>query len=348
MPQQRLTEEQQLGLAVDDLIALASKVDRLDVVASGPGQVSISSEERSWSARVVARDAMGEPDVRQLVARAGRGANVAVANEISEPARALLSAKGWSWLDRRLGAHIADGERSVDILYVTRPEDQGDRPRPLRTSSPSTDGPIRGRAGISYAAALLCHPGERPSLRSIAAVIGMSPTSVSTAAKHLAEAGLIEPDGSPAYPDLFDALAAVWGPLEARPVAAVPEPDDPRLHAHVDDLTSRGWALGGDLAALELGAPIFTTDERPVQWVPTLVELRRAERHLGSAAWSERAGVLAVPSTPLVNLTRGGVGASGWPLPHPVFAALDLAQDPGRGREVLDQWSPEGFRAVWR
>jgi hypothetical protein len=36
--------------------------------------------------------------------------------------------------------------------------------------------------------------------------------------------------------------------------------------------------------------------------------------------------------------------------PSPVVAALDLARDPARGREILEQWSrdlPAGMRRVW-
>jgi hypothetical protein len=37
-----------------------------------------------------------------------------------------------------------------------------------------------------------------------------------------------------------------------------------------------------------------------------------------------------------------------WPLAHPVFVALDLAQDTGRGREILDAWTPpERWARVW-
>lgn len=37
-----------------------------------------------------------------------------------------------------------------------------------------------------------------------------------------------------------------------------------------------------------------------------------------------------------------------WPLALPLFVALDLAQDPGRGREVLDGWtSDHAGRRVW-
>jgi hypothetical protein len=37
-----------------------------------------------------------------------------------------------------------------------------------------------------------------------------------------------------------------------------------------------------------------------------------------------------------------------WPLAHPLFVALDLAQDVGRGREVLDRWTPDTrWPRVW-
>lgn len=37
-----------------------------------------------------------------------------------------------------------------------------------------------------------------------------------------------------------------------------------------------------------------------------------------------------------------------WPLVHPLFVALDLAQGLGRGREILDAWAPdERWTRVW-
>lgn len=345
----RIGDDEQLELAVDDLVALGARLDRLDVVATASGVVSIRHVDgRSWPVRVVARDAVGESDVRQLQARAARGRKVVVANQISGPARALLSVKGWSWLDRRFGAHLADGESSIEILFVPHPGVGTEGNGAVRTARPAADGPIRGRAGIAYAAAVLCRPEDPPSLRSVAAAIGMSPTSVSNAAKLLVDGGLIERGGTPSCPDLFDALAAVWGPLKVAPVASMPRLDDQRLQTHAGDLARAGWALGGDLAALELGAPLFSTDDRPLLWVPTQVELRRAERHLGSATWPDRVAVLAVAPTPLVCKMRRPPGPSGWPLVHPVFVALELARDPGRGREILKKWSPKGIRPVWR
>ena len=37
-----------------------------------------------------------------------------------------------------------------------------------------------------------------------------------------------------------------------------------------------------------------------------------------------------------------------WPLTHPLFVALDLAQDRSRGVEILSDWAPPSeFRRVW-
>lgn len=111
----------------------------------------------------------------------------------------------------------------------------------------------------------------------------------------------------------------------------------------------RRWVLGGDGAALQLGAPIFSTDTRPWLWVPTQVELRRAERRYEPTWWENRAAVLAVPPTPLVCQQRRPAAEDGdWPLPQPLFVALDLARDEGRGREILARWEPEGVDVVWR
>jgi len=175
----------------------------------------------------------------------------------------------------------------------------------------------------------------------------MSPTSVSNAAKLLGDAGLVV-DGRPVRPDLFWTLAAVWGPLKAVAIATPPDPNGKTIRANAHHLDEPGWALGGDLAALELGAPLFMIEHRPLFWVPTQVELRRAERYLGPATWDDGAAILAVPPTPLVTRRRRPPVQDDWPLPHPVFVALDLATAGGRGREILEQWTPEGVEPVWR
>jgi hypothetical protein len=82
----------------------------------------------------------------------------------------------------------------------------------------------------------------------------MSHGAVGDAAKLLRKAGLILPDGGPEVPDLFWALAAVWGPTRITPVVSMPTFDQAkRWQAQTDNLGEPGWALGGDDAAAAWG-----------------------------------------------------------------------------------------------
>lgn len=355
MPAPRISSDEQIALAIDDLAVVGSHLADLDVVPTGRDRVDLhprSAGDRGLSAKVIASEAVGIGDVERLAGTEARGRKVVVADRISDEARQRLTALGWSWLDRKAQrAHFRLPGRDFDLVALpdALPAVGDDRAkRHLRAKPLASEGPIRGRAGIAYAAALLCSPDAPPSFRSVAASVGMSPTAISNAVARLAEAGLVGQDKEPVLPDLFWTLAEVWGPITAAPIALPPDPDDPMLQPNVGQLDQPGWVLGGDLAAAELGAPLFSTEHRPWVWVPTQVELRRAERRYGKASWEDRAAVLAVPATPLVCQLRRPGGAPGWPLPHPVFAALDLARDRGRGREILEQWDPEEARAVWR
>jgi len=55
------------------------------------------------------------------------------------------------------------------------------------------------------------------------------------------------------------------------------------------------------------------------------------------------------PRAPAPVCPRGArLGNQRWPLAQPLFVALDLAQDPGRGREILNDWTPpEPWHRVW-
>jgi hypothetical protein len=287
--------------------------------------VTIEAGSDTWSAPVTAVDALSLAGARGL----GDGDQIVVGHQISRDARDHLTATGASWFDRRVGAHLVNGNRTFDVRLVgDQPSDRAGPPAPFRG-----DGPIRGRAGVSYAAALLLSPDDPPTMRAVAREVGMSPQAISNAAKLLAEHGLVI-DGRPAIPDLFRALADVWRPAKVAFVATAPDP-----------AKQPEWVLGGDGAALELGAPVFATDDRPTFWVPSQTEARRAARALGTADPSTRAATVQVPSTPLVISRR--VEHDPWPLAHPLFVALDLARDQGRGREILEQWHPEGVARVW-
>jgi len=354
MPSTRNGHDEQLALALDELARLGSQLDDVSIVVAGSDTANFQfADDGGWPAKVLAYDAVGEAQAKHLVATAARGHKVVVANRISEPARQYLAAQKWAWLDRRIGAHIPTRGRDIEVRYAERGHPgratDDDGPTPMRVPRPAAEGPIRGRAGIAFSAALLCYPTDPPSFRSVAAAVDMSPTAISNAVKHLVAAGLVGPDNTPTLPDLFWALAEVWHPLKVFAIASAPEAGAREFATNVDRLDEPGWVLGGDLAASELGAPLFSVERRPWLWVPTQAELRRAERVQGRAAWEDRAAVIATPPTPLVcRWRRASPAGTSWPLPHPVFAALDLARDPGRGRDILAQWSPEGADPVWR
>ena len=87
----------------------------------------------------------------------------------------------------------------------------------------------------------------------------------------------------------------------------------------------------------------------PEFFVPDATVLRRAAALLGNAtATSAAKAIIREAPVPAVVKSRTAAETSGWPLAHPLFVALDLAQDEGRGREILNAWTPEGdWDRVW-
>lgn len=346
MPAIRTRHCDQVALAVDDLVAAVTPSAGLSISPVDPdGRVVVAmAGVEPWEATVHPRSSLSPRDAQALIAaEADDGAHIVVADQIAAEAKEWLAPASWSWLDRRSELHLRHGDSTVEVRFPPG----GLHPEPrlrLALAAPASDSPIRGRAGISYAAALLLGGAAGPpSIRSVARQIGMAPSTVSEAAAYIRAAGYIRADGQPELPDLFDALVAVWRPVHATPVATRPLPGDlERLDPNVDDLDEIGWAQGGDEAALAWGAPMFLSGDRPWIWVPDLPTARRAERQLGTTAWDDAAGIIAVPPTPLVctGRRRAPSDTIEWPTPHPLYLALDLARDPGRGREILDGWKP--------
>ena len=79
--------------------------------------------------------------------------------------------------------------------------------------------------------------------------------------------------------------------------------------------------------------------------------VRRATTLLGAAtsATTAQAAVRVAPVPAVVQSRVSPIaGFIDWPLAHPVFVALDLAQDMGRGREILNGWTPrDRWIRVW-
>lgn len=273
------------------------------------------------------------------------GLRVVVADRVTREAREVLKEAGWGWLDLRGHLHLAGFGLFVDA----------DVPPMGEASVRSV--PLAGRVGVEVAAQLLLSPDEPARVRKIAAELGRAPSSVSHTLTALQAAGLVDAHRRAAFPDLFWELAAIWRPIQAD-VKTVPAQGDGAVnHAlkiGLDTIaTTSGWALSDSVAAATYGAPVaLRSDHPPDFYVPDSGILRRAVHLLGTAAnHDSRGATLRIAPVPMVCANRvdpAGWADPVWPLALPLFVALDLAQDAGRGREVLDGWTPHhGGRRVW-
>jgi hypothetical protein len=303
-------------------VFLEIKTASLVTADSAPGQL------RRWSISI-------EPDAVPLV----------VADRITADGRDQLTRAGWSWLDLRGHLRLVGPGLFVDSDVPTLTE-----PRPAREG-------LSGQVGIELAALLLLDPTTRIGVRSAAAALGRAPSSISEAYAALHVAGLVDAKRRPAVPELFWELAARWE-TASRDVATIPgegrDRDTSALHIGFENVESTvGWALSDTMAAALYGAPVSMRADHPRDFhVPDHGTLRRAVQLLGPAVSpSARAARIRVAPVPLVCARRidGTEWANDeWPLAHPLFVALDLAQDPGRGREILDAWTPrEPWARVW-
>ncbi|MGH3276608.1 MAG: helix-turn-helix domain-containing protein [Streptosporangiaceae bacterium] len=275
---------------------------------------------------------------------------VLVADRVPERARAELRSHGWGWLDLRGHLHLAGQGIFVDADVPSALE------RPERADA------FSGPAGLEVACSLLLNPGARRGVRDLARELGRSPSTVSQILGALRRQGLAEDDGTAIVPDLFWETAGSWQPREAA-LAEPPRLGDGGASAALrlglqDAENETGWALTGTLAAAAYGAPVAARSDYPPEfYIPDMAVLRRATRLLGQASDAgNRAASVRVAPVPVICQRR--VAAAGprtppharrrWPLASPLFAALDLAQDPGRGREILDGWQPpQPWHRVW-
>lgn len=322
------------------------------VVASGHGSV-VSIEVKAVASRAEpGRIATALPgwneQLRGLRHKVGDDVyGVLVADTIPSATKAILRDHGWGWFDRR-------GELDLRvpglIIHTTDLE-----PDPNRHGRAPAKDPIRGRAGFSVAACLLVEPGATPGVREMARAAKIAPSSASEALADLREASLLTAAGAALVPELFWTLADAWGPRRYL-LAAIPPPGQrTRLAFGLDDLAEPGWAVGGTIAAAAWSAPVVVGSAAPPDfYVADEAELRAARRELGDASSADTAGcTLAVAPTRLVVCPRFAANAMTtswlhWPIVHPLFAALDLAQDRARGVEILEGWTPPApFTRVW-
>ena len=269
---------------------------------------------------------------------------VLVADEISRGARQLLTDAGIGWFDRRGNIRIWSPPLMIDTAVPAQP-------RAARTVH-STDA-IKGRGGLAFAVELLLAPQDAPTLTAIARRAGLALSSVSEGASVVRAAGLVRSDGRPLVPELFVAVAEAWRP-KWRWLAESPALNDASrtgpLTLGLDNVSEPGWALTESRAAIGWGAPLVVSGASPpALYVPEPRIQRRALDLYGEGAPSETRGArIAIAPLPVVCGPRYKVPGEGWLGTHPLFVALDLAQDPARGAQALGAWQPPSpFERVW-
>jgi len=188
------------------------------------------------------------------------------------------------------------------------------------------------------ATALLMEPAAGVAVRELARRLGRSASTVSEVLAALRRADLIDDRHRVEGTQLFWQVADRW-PATRTDLARLPMPGDNatvseplRLGLH-DAENTAGWALTDSAAAVAYGAPLAVrTGELLDFYVPDQAILRRATTLLGAASSRSQARcAVRVAPVPAACSHRVDVAANPfeWPLAHPVFVALDLAQDAG-------------------
>ena len=278
---------------------------------------------------VEVKNRVTESDVGGVVAQVRKYAKAAkadgvvlVADRISTPARHVLSSSGIAWLDRRGHLRLRGPGLLVDSdvpPLVAEPAD-----RVVDLFSPT---------GCDVAMALLLTPAERLGTMEIARRTGRSPGRTSELLAAMRHAGFVEGTGQPLIPDLFNALADEWSP-RWHPLAATPPP-------------ASMYRLSGTLGAIWHKAPVVVTSDWPPEiYVDDRWNLRHLLSSVGLADEGPAAASVALCPSRYGFSIEAGISQD-FPVANHVVVALDLAQDPGRGREILDAWTPEGHIRVW-
>lgn len=267
-----------------------------------------------------------------------------VADRVTEAARKVLTLRRSGYLDLR-GRMALRTDRLILDTAIQPIKERAERAAALS-----------GKAGLEVATHVLMHPERPVSVRELARQLDRSPSTVSEILTALRREDLINSKNVPTSTDLFWHVAERW-PVSRIYLATSPPPGDAGrqrpLRLGLDTVgIEPGWALTDTAAAAAYGAPLaFRSDQLLDFFVPDQMIVRRATTLLGTAASSMQAGAsVRVAPVPAVVQSRIDWGDSPleWPLAHPLFVALDLAQDSGRGREILEAWTPDSrWSRVW-
>lgn len=268
-----------------------------------------------------------------------------VADRVTESARRALSVTGAGYYDLR--GHLALHARGL-VLNAHVP---AVKERPTAQADALT-----GKAGLEVATSLLMAPGRRVAVRELARDLGRSASTVSNVLAALRHDDLIDEANTVAGTELFWRVVQRW-PSKRIHLTRPPLPGDSSLASplrfgiHIED-DPVGWALTDSAAANAYGAPLASrTDQVLDFFVPDESVLRRATNLLGVSDSPMQARV-TIRLAPVPEVVRHRVHPPDnpyeWPLTHLLFVALDLAQDQGRGREILEAWTPtEPWHRVW-
>ncbi|MBI2709770.1 MAG: hypothetical protein HYX34_08745 [Actinobacteria bacterium] len=313
--------------------------------ASGPWDMVGTIEGVPVVIEVKANPTVG--DVLALVDRASDGAHkVLIARHLWSPVRDELQGRGVSYFDGRGRLRLWHRPLFVD----------SDVPGMSGASESSSRWRIDSPSGLDVALAVLDGSAAR-GVRAAAEAMGRAPGTVSKQLAALRSAYLVDDEGQPVAPALFEAVVAVWRP-DRVPLADLPRPGagsvNARLGIGLDDPDGAGWVLSDARAAAAWGAPVMLAGNAPPDfYVPDAGVLARARVLLGDAEYGRHACTLAVAPCPYVcrrRYDRAGVVDEPFFAPSPIVAALDLAVDPARGSETLERWSrnlPPELPRVW-
>ena len=270
---------------------------------------------------------------------------VVVARRVSQTVADALTSAGIGFFDARGRLRIWQRPLLIDTTIAASDESSPTVPASwLRLDTASV---------LDVALAVLDGTAGQ-GVRATAAIVGRAPGTVSKQLAALRSAGLVD-DALPMVPDLFEAVVDIWHP-QRLPLADLPRPGagrvNERLHVGFGDVGGAGWVLADVAAAAAWGAPVVVTSGSPPDfYVPDRGIVALARTLFGPAEYGSHACTVAVAPSPYVcrrrHDQRRAFGTE-FLAPSPVVAALDLATDPARGREMLELWSRDLSHEVLR
>lgn len=332
-------------LLADALTQLGVKVGRTPAPGGKTTDFVLDPEGAAVVVQLMQRSLVNDDVARRLLAgsRPPGTALVVVGNRVTDTARRALTAGGAGYLDLRGRLAIrADG---VVIEAEVAPV----------TSRPGRSQALSGQAGLEVATTILMNPERSVAVRLLSRELKRSASTVSEVLSVLRRDGLIDQKNTLVDTDLFGRVAENW-PNRRVSLANTPMPGDAATTTSLglgleNQERQDGWALTDSGAAAVYGAPVaFRMGQRLDFFVPSQAVVRRAVTLLGAATHTADAlATVRVAPVPAAMNQRVDLddNPTEWPLAHPLFVALDLAQDPGRGREILEAWTPDGWPRVW-